>query len=304
MTVFWIILLLLVFFSAAGTYFALQVLKPRTQSLEESFLAEIRSGKFSEEYYRSLKWQEIWIPSSYGYKLHGLYLPVEGSRKTVVMSHGIETTRFSCVKFVELFRSMGFNILLYDLRNHGGSGGKNTTFGYYEKYDLRAVVEWAFMQLGAGGYVGTLGESLGGAISIQNAAIDPRLAFCIAISSFSDLRQLFEYRFKYEYKLPIFPFLQLADLMTTLLSGMSFDAVSPVRDIREVQMPVLLIQGENDRYVPASMSRELYEAKVKGIRSLYLAKDAGHADPFLINREEFTRQVCSFLGRIGLLDQV
>ena len=302
MELLWIIFLVILFLTAAGTYFALRILKPQVQSPEQSFQAEILAGKFSDEFYQSLSRQEIWIPSPYGYRLHGIYLPLEGSHKTVVITHGIETTLYASMKYADMFRSMGFNILLYDLRNHGLSGGKNTTFGYYEKYDLRAVVEWAFMRAGPGGLVGTLGKSMGGAIAIQHAAIDPRLAFCISISSFSDLTQMLIYRFKYEFKLPVFPSLQLADLMTTILSGMSFNAVSPVRDVAGIILPILFIHGENDRYVPPRMCKDLYDGKVEGIRSIYLAKNAGHADPFTINREEFTRQVHSFLERIGMLD--
>jgi fermentation-respiration switch protein FrsA (DUF1100 family) len=96
--------------------------------------------------------------------------------------------------------------------------------------------------------------------------------------------------------------LQLADFMTAMLSGMSFDAVSPVRDIGEINLPVMLIHGENDRYVPAQMSKDIFEVKKKGIRSIYLAQNAGHADSFTINREEYTQQVRSFLGKIGMLD--
>jgi uncharacterized protein len=298
----WIILLILMVFVAAGTYFALRILKPHVQSEELSYREKILANKIINDFYQTLSKQEVWIPSQFGYKLHGIYLSLEGSHKTVVITHGIETTLFSSVKYVELFRSMGFNVLLFDLRNHGSSGGKNTTFGYYEKYDLRSVVEWAFMRTGPGGLVGTMGESLGGAIAIQHAAIDSRVAFCISASSFSDFRQLLIYRFKYEYKLPVFPFLQLANFMTAMLSGMSFDLVSPLRDIGEISLPVMLIHGVNDRYVPMQMSKDLYEAKKKGIRYIYLAENAGHADSFTVNREEYTRQVRSFLGKIGMLD--
>jgi fermentation-respiration switch protein FrsA (DUF1100 family) len=302
MLLLWIILLILVFFAAAGIYFALRILKPNVQSAELSYQKKILTDRSINEYYQALVKQEVWIPSPYGYKLHGIYLSLEGSHKTVVITHGIETTLFASVKYVELFRSSGFNVLLYDLRNHGSSGGKNTTFGYYEKYDLRAVVEWAFMRTGPGGLVGTMGESLGGAISIQHAAIDSRVAFCIAASSFSDFKQLLIYRFKFEFKLPVFPFLQLANFMTAMLSGMSFDAVSPLRDIVEISLPVMLIHGADDRYIPVQMSKDLYEAKKKGIRSIYLAQNAGHADSFTVNREEYTQQVRSFLGKIGMLD--
>jgi len=302
MLLLWIIFLLLIFFVAAGTYFALRILKPNVQSAKQSYQEKILADKFTNDFYQPLVKQEVWIPSLYGYQLHGIYLPLEGSHKTVVITHGIETTLFASVKYVELFRSLGFNVLIYDLRHHGSSGGKNTTFGYYEKYDLRAIVDWAFMRTGPGGLVGTMGESLGGAIAMQHAAIDTRPAFCIAASSFADFRQMLIYRFKYEFKLPVFPFLQLANFMTTIISGMSFESVSPLRDIQEISLPVLLIHGAEDRYVPAQMSKDLFEAKKKGIRSIYLAQNAGHADSFTNNKEEYTQQVRSFLEKIGMLD--
>lgn len=298
----WIIFFVLVFLFAAGTYFALKILNPLVPTPEHSYRLALDAGKFKEEDFKALPKQEVWIPSQYGYKLHGLYIPLEESHKAVVITHGIQDTFFSSVHFALLFRSLGFHVLLYDLRHHGSSGGKNCTFGYYEKYDLRTMVEWTLMRLGPGALVGSLGESLGGAIAIQHAAIDPRGAFCIALSSFSDLKQLFVYRFKYEYKLPVFPFLQLADFMATILSGMSFSAVSPLMDMPEISLPVMLIHGKKDGYVPVQMSKDLYEAKLKGIRSIYLPDDAGHADPFTINREEFTRQVRSFLEKMGMLD--
>ena len=100
----------------------------------------------------------------------------------VVVTHGLNGCKCdpNVLTIAGMLHRNGFNVLLYDIRHHGRSGGKNTSFGYYEKQDLKAVVDWAFSRLEPGGLVGTAGLSLGAATTLQHAAIDKRIAFAIA----------------------------------------------------------------------------------------------------------------------------
>ena len=69
--------------------------------------------------------------------------PQPGSNKTMILVHGISYTRMGMVKYMPIFRRLGWNILIYDQRFFGRSGGSNTSFGYYEKRDLVAAFDWA-----------------------------------------------------------------------------------------------------------------------------------------------------------------
>jgi len=291
-----VIILLLVAF--IGFYFATKIVYPKTYKVDASYQNQVEEGKLVEEEYNALPKQELSIPSPYGYNLYGIYIPVEGSHKTVIIAHGITVTLYCSVKYLNLFRKRGFNVLLYEHRNHGRSGKKNTTYGFYEKHDLKAVVDFAMQKSGPGSVVGTMGESLGASIALQHCAIDPRISFVVADCPYSDLTDLLKYHVHLDYHLPPFPMLYVADFFCWLLTGMTFSKVSPIRDITPVETPIFWIHGQDDTYIPPRMSVDMYHAKKNGIKKLFLAPLAGHADAFWNNQVEYDHQIGDFLAEI------
>lgn len=299
MSLLGIIILIFLVYLLVGFYLTTRLIYPQRPAHVETYKSEIESGCLDRETWEALPRQEVWIDSPYGYKIYGQYIPSPGSHQTVVIAHGITSNLVRSAKYVPLFYGRGYNVLIYDERFHGKTGGKNCTYGYYEKYDLRAVVDWAFFQSG-GGYVGLHGESMGAAIVLQEAAIDDRLSFVIADCPYSDLKRLLSTRLAYDYHLPPALFLPITDFLTTLLTGMSFDTVSPQRDIPAIVTPILFIHGQEDRYIPPEMSREMYYAKTNGVRELYLAPGAGHAESFQRNPADYSQAVSRFLERLGM----
>ncbi|MBW6472752.1 MAG: alpha/beta hydrolase [Anaerolineaceae bacterium] len=291
-----VVLFLLIISILIGYVFAAKVVYPKRFGFEETYEIEKENGALIEEEYQSWVKEEVILPSQFAYSIYGLYFPMEGSKKVIVFSHGITYTLFGSVKYMKIFRKLDFNIFIYDNRYHGKSGGKNSTFGFYEKYDLKMIVDWIQQKVGLDAVIGTHGESMGAAISIQHAAIDPRIKFIIEDCSFSDLWDQLKYRLKVDFHLPAFPFLHLANIMSKVLTGMDFHKISPKKDVQNIQAPMIFIHGEQDDFIPVSMAYELYDNKVSGPKKIYIPNNAKHATAFRDNQDEYDRVIFEFLN--------
>ncbi len=281
---------------ALGWYFSEQIIHPKIYPVDETYRIEVEAGKLVPAEFEALPRREMTIRSPFGYDLFGLYFPVENARGVVIICHGITFSLYGSVKYLPLFRSRGFAVLLIDHRHHGRSGGDNSTFGYFEKHDLSAWADWVYTTSGPQTPIGLHGESFGAATMIQAMAIDPRFAFGIADCAFSDLTDLLSHRLRQDFHLPAWPIVPVASAVTKLRAGFYFTDISPCHDVASIAAPILFVHGEADQFTPARMSRELFSAKPDR-KQLYLVAQADHAEAYWHDRAEYDRVVGDFIDR-------
>lgn len=279
---------------AIGWHFSTLMIKPKTLDHQFAYHYDLEREKFDLNYWNKLVKEEVSIRSNHGYDLFGIWLPQKDAKKTVIICHGIRWNLMGSIKYVFLFFDRGYNVLLFDNRNHGRSGGSSTSFGRWEKEDLKSCVDFVEERMGKGAYVGTLGESLGAASVLQHLGIDPRVKFCIADCPYSDLRELLEFRLSQDYPYLKLPILPIASLFTRLRAGFAIHEVSPIEAIRSVETPVLFIHGLADDYILPKMSEDMYNAKA-GNNALWLVPEADHAASFHVNIQAYNERVGLFL---------
>jgi alpha-beta hydrolase superfamily lysophospholipase len=189
------------------------------------------------------------------------------ARGTIIYLHGIADNRGSAAGAIERYTARGFDVIAYDSRAHGQSGGDACTYGFFEKRDLRAVVDGV-----RSGPITLIGTSLGAAVALQGAADDPRIAVVVAAETFSDLRTVATERAPFFFTATaIDRALRLAEEQ----GRFDVDAAAPVVVAPRIKAAVLLIHGDADTETPPSHSQRVFDALV-GPKRLLLVPGAGH----------------------------
>ncbi|NLP35673.1 MAG: alpha/beta hydrolase [Clostridiales bacterium] len=202
-------------------------------------------------------------------------------KNIAVLCHGLGCSRCVSYKYAEIFLRLGFTVLLYDHRNHGQSGKAYTSMGYYERLDLKKVIDWCFEHYGENIRIVTHGESMGAATVLMHLGIDNRVTCAIADCSYSDLNLLLQHQVKTFYHLPFF-LIPVVSFITYLRAGFWYRDISPIDVVRKSDVPVLFIHGKIDNFVPADMSKWMYASKRKN-KALYLVARAKHAESVSVN---------------------
>lgn len=216
------------------------------------------------------------------------------NRGTIVFLHGIAGNRDSAAKVVDRFLPLGFNVIAYDARAHGASSGELCTYGYHEKDDLRRIIA----EVGAT-RVFLIGHSLGAAVALQAAAIEPAVRGVVAVSTFTDLRTIATERDDVRGWPSWLIEWGIAQVERT--GNFDVDATSPVRAAANINVPVLLIHGADDRRPPPAHSERVLAA-LRGDKQLVVVPGAGHFD--VLGHETWSRIEQWLLGITGPVQRI
>lgn len=254
---------------------------------------------YSKQKFDTLDKEDLYIKSNDGLKLHGSFIEkYPHSNRIAIIIHGYTAALAWSSQFVDMFLKQGFNVLLVDQRAHGQSEGIYATFGYKEKYDIQAWVDWVVNRKGQDCIIALHGQSLGGGTVLEYAAIHrPQVRLIVADCPYSDLPELMEHQISRLNYFPKWPFMSLINRRLKKRAGFSMEDVSPIRVMKNCKLPILFIHGGADRFVPTYMSIDLYEAKPEP-KQLLIIEDATHAVAYCKDRNRYEAGVVQFVEQV------
>ena len=212
----------------------------------------------------------------------------------VLLYHGVSDNRTGVLGHAEFLLRNGYNVVMMDSREHGESGGEMCTYGWVERHDTVAITNalWAGEKVR---HLYALGVSMGAAIALQSAAIEPRIEAVAAEDPFADLREV-----SYDYAgLDVSPTLGrtvfrpasiLALNSVRKEGGFEPDDVSPRKAVASRPFAVLLICGTSDHRIPCRHAQKIYES-ARGPKEIWVVKGAGHAAALGYAPAEYQKRV-------------
>jgi uncharacterized protein len=294
----YVVIVLIAFLPMAAAYLGHQVgpaalhpqhLAPMRLKETEKTLAE--TGATKEDFaVRAVDGIELM-----GWKVH----PASPNGDWVLLYHGVADNRTGTLAYADFLLRAGYSVVMMDARAHGSSGGDMATYGWRERYDTVAVTNKLYSTENVRRLY-AFGVSMGGAIALQSAAVEPRIRGVIAEDPFADLREV-----SYDYAgLRLSPLLGKTLFRPASMAGMSAmakaggfdpDVDSPEKAVAERPFSVLLICGTRDHTIPCRHAEQIYRA-ASGPKELWIVQGAEHASALGMDPSEYIRRVFHFLG--------
>ena len=227
-----------------------------------------------------------------GWTIHSVH-----GAPAVVLVHGFKSSRQEMLPWARFIHDAGYNVLLFDTRGCGRSGGTIVGLGATEPRDISLAVEAARDQFGTT-KVAVLGISLGAGAAILSAADDPRVSAVIADSAWTD-QDLQVSRLTFlplgAVRVPLPPYGIAA---VNAMVGTDVAEARPIDAIARISpRPILLIHSADDdnATTPIEGARKLFAA-AGDPKELWVAPRGGHVGAINAFPDEYRARVLAFLA--------
>lgn len=262
-------------------------------------------GKYKEiigkgiEYINSTPHKWVETVSFDGKKLRGRYFD-NNSNKTIIVFHGYRSAAlrdFSCA--LQMYSSFGFNVLMVDQRSHGRSEGKLITFGVKESFDAVSWVDFVNQKFAPEKIV--LGGMSMGATTVMLApekGLPENVKAIIADCGFTSPVDIIKSVGKKNCGINVSFFIPFMDFCCRIFGGFSIKNVSTVESLKKCNLPVLMIHGSADGFVPCEMSRQAIKSCNEKSRLLEV-NGADHGLSFLVDKPKVLSSIKEFLENAG-----
>lgn len=267
---------------------------------DKDFKKHVPEIKRTQHFYGEVVGEKVSIISS-GVKLSGTFYENKESKKIIVFVHGYYSDGLYDIGYLgKLHQDLGVSLLIIDQRSCGDSEGKFTSFGIFERFDVR---EWLFYiekRFNGEKDVYLHGVSMGAATSLLVTTLNglpQSFKGVIADCGYSGTKGVMLYVGKRILKIrPSFLFWGV-NIFARKLAGFNLKEMKVSQELKKNDtIPTLLIHGIDDKFVPFNMSVKNFKALAVKDKKLVAVPEAEHCGSYLEDRELYFKEVEKFIN--------
>ncbi len=256
--------------------------------------------------------QQFWMPNydtvripsrQPGITLAGWYVPGDAGAPAVVVTHGISGCKCdpNVLTVAGMLHRHGFNVLLYDLRNHGQSDIDNgrTAVGNKEYLDVLGAWDWLIAEKHfRPDQVGLYAESLGAGTNLIAFGEEPRVPALFVDSPYADLHEILDE----ELARNNYPTILVdgAVLVAKVISGDDLLGHSPQEAIRNDNgRPIYIVHGTGDKRISVHHTQQLAAlAKETGANvTVWMPQGVPHVAAEFDYTQEYEQRLVDFFSK-------
>ena len=240
--------------------------------------------------------ERIEIYADDGVKLVGHWFPADDPKRIIVAMHGWRShwaRDFGLI--ADFWRSNGCSVLFAEQRGQGSSGGDYMAFGMLERYDCLQWVKWVNERTDSAYSVYLAGISMGATTVLLTGNMDLPgnvrgiMADCGFTSAYDIWKHVAEKNLHLRYRF----YAGAANRLCKKKIQVGARDCSTVKAMEDCKVPVLLMHGQADSFVPVEMSQQNYEA-CSAPKRLLIVPQAEHGMSYCVDRAGCEKAILDF----------
>ena len=242
--------------------------------------------------------EDVYITSHDGLRLRARYLRGEADRPVAIGFHGYRSSSLrDLAGLATYYYYRGYDVLLVDERAHGESEGRCITFGAKERLDVLSWARYAEEAFGQDKKIILFGMSMGAASVLLASELDLPLGVVGAVADcpFSSATEIIK-TVSHSKGIPAGLFMPAIQFGARVFGGFKLSEREPTEAVKNSSLPILLIHGTGDNFVPHEMSDRLAEVG----KDLAYVKISGapHLMSMMCDEKTYTSALDSFNKKI------
>lgn len=242
--------------------------------------------------------EELTIQSKDGLNLFGeICVTDKASHKWAIVIHGYTSRHDDMWNYGKIFADHGYNLLLPDMRAHGRSEGDYIGMGWPDRKDVLLWIDQVISR-DPQAEIALYGISMGGATVMMTSGEDlpSNVKVIVEDCGYTSVWDIFSDEMKALFKLPDFPLLHTASVISTFRAGYNFAEASSLKQLKNAKVPIFFIHGGEDNFVHTDMVYKNYDA-CPTEKDIWVVDNAGHGQSYYYQPEQYRTKVYGFIDK-------